>query len=215
MNNTIAIKNNEDNGLYHNITFTEECHNYEILDDARRHYSQVVSGSWICDDFSSSNKNNWKGSNFYRIMEPAGTQIREGCVAGQNACGAYGQGYITSGNHPTFPNQRTKMTVCFKNGAVCPPSSCYHEVEIEAIHCGSYYIYYLLDLDYCALAYCSETKEMNTTYSTPLDVIEESISNLNEAIQNNNASMYLLDRFLLQISSPQKMSFQDCFYKTL
>ena len=210
MNNTIAIKNNEDNGLYHNITFTEECHNYEILDDARRHHSQDVSGSYICDDFSHSNKNNWKGSNFYRIMDPAGTQIREGCVAGDDACGAYGQGYITSGTHPTLPNQRAKMTVSFKNGAVCPPSSYWREVEIEAIHCGSYYIYYLLDLPGCSYAYCSETKEMNTAYS-----IEESISNLNEAIQKNNASMYLLDRFLLQISSPQKISFQDCFYKTL
>ena len=92
-------------------------------------------------------------------MEPAGTQIREGCVAGQDACGALGQGYITSGNHPTSPNQRTKMTVGFKNGAVCPPSSFWREVEIEAIHCGSYYIYYLLDLPACSYAYCSETKE--------------------------------------------------------
>ena len=156
MNNTIAIKNNEDNGLYHNITFTEECHNYEILDDARRHYSQVVSGSWICDDFSSSNKNNWKGSNFYRIMEPAGTQIREGCVAGDNACGTYGQGYITSGTHPTMVTERSTLTVCFKNGAVCPPSTCYKSIDIEVINCGSYYVYDLLSTDACAYAYCSE-----------------------------------------------------------
>ena len=55
-----------------------------------------------------------------------------------------------------FPCTKEKLTVCFKNGAVCPPSSCYYEVEIEAINCGSYYVYDLPNIDNCAFAYCTE-----------------------------------------------------------
>ena len=134
-----------------------ECLNYEILNDARRHYTKDISGKSLCDDVNNSAyKNNWKGRNFYRVMAPAGTKIKEGCVAGESACGAYGQGYITVGTHPTLLNQRAKMKVCFKNGSVCPPSSCRHEVEIEAINCGSYYVYDLPDLPFCYYAYCTE-----------------------------------------------------------
>ena len=87
---------------------------------------------------------------------PAGTKIKEGCVAGEIACGTGRQGYIRVGTHPTRLNQRVKMTVCFKGGSVCPPSSCAHEVEIEAINCGSYYVYDLPNIDDCAYAYCTE-----------------------------------------------------------
>ena len=146
---TMAIKNITD--------LVAECLNYEILNDARRHYTKDASGKELCDNVSSDEyKNNWKGRNFYRVMAPAGTKIKEGCVAGTNACGTNAQGYITVGTHPTLLNQRVKMTVCFKYGSVCPPSSCQREVEIEAINCGSYYVYDLPNINVCALAYCTE-----------------------------------------------------------
>ena len=136
-----------------------ECTNYEVLDDARRHYSQDVSGLFLDDDVSELNhKNNWKGNNTYRIMAPAGTQIKEGCVAGEDACGGYGQGYITAGTHPTLENERAKLTVSFKDGAVCPPASFYREVEIDVINCGTYYVYDLPDILNCAgcsYVYCA------------------------------------------------------------
>ena len=139
------------------VAVPAECTNYEVLDDARRHYSQDVVQPYLDDDVANSaNKNNWKGTNFYRIMAPAGTQIKEGCVAGENACGTLGQGYITAGTHPAVENERAKLTVSFKNGAVCPPASFHREVEIEAINCGTYYVYDLKDITgggsyvYCA-----------------------------------------------------------------
>ena len=79
-------------------------------------------------------------------MGAAGTKIKEGCVANRNACGAYVQGYINNGTHPTFPYQRSKLTVCVKLGNVCPPSWCYWTLEIEAINCGSYFVYDLPDV---------------------------------------------------------------------
>ena len=74
----------------------------------------------------------------------------------RNAGGTYGQGYITSGTHPTMVTERSTLTVCFKNGTVCPPSTCYKSIDIEVINCGSYYVHSLLSTDACAYAYCSE-----------------------------------------------------------
>ena len=133
-----------------------ECLNYEILNDPRRHYTKDKSGKYLCDNVNHPYKNNWKGRNFYRVMAPAGSKIKGGCVAGTSACGTYGQGYITYGTHPTLLNQRAKMTVCFKYGGVCPQSFCHREVEIEAINCGSYYVYDLPNLAHCPYAYCTE-----------------------------------------------------------
>ena len=89
-------------------------------------------------------------------MGPAGTRIKEGCVAGDLACGTFGQGYISNGTHPSILNQRATLTVCFKNGSVCPPSSCSISKDIEVINCGSYFVYDLLSVGNCAFAYCSE-----------------------------------------------------------
>jgi len=159
--NTMAIKNNSEtiesivSELFKPI-LVAECLNYEVLNDARRHYTKDVSGNYLSDNVNCGSKNNWKGRNFYRVMAPAGTKIKEGCVAGTIACGSDRQGYISVGTHPMFPNQWSKMTVCFKNGGVCPPSSCVLEVEIEAINCGSYYVYDLPNIPGCTYAYCTE-----------------------------------------------------------
>ena len=159
----MAIKNNSETIKSNHPDPVAECFNYEVLNDARRHYTKDISGKWLCDNTnttewgSAADKNkNWKGRNFYRVMAPAGTKIKEGCVAGTSACGTYGQGYITVGTHPTRLNQRAKMTVCFKYGGVCPQSFCHREVEIEAINCGSYYVYDLPNLAHCPYAYCTE-----------------------------------------------------------
>ena len=142
--------------IFQSVTLDAVCTNYEVLDDARRQYSHIEIVNYLDDDLSEV-ANNWKGRNFYRIMDPAGTKIKEGCVTDENACGSKGQGYITAGTHPALHNQREKLTVCFKDGAVCPPSSCYREVEIEAINCGTYYVYDLLDIECagCFYAYCA------------------------------------------------------------
>ena len=154
--NTMAIKNNSETIKSNHPDPVAECLNYEVLNDARRHYTKDVSGNYLSDNVNCGSKNNWKGRNFYRVMAPAGTKIKEGCVAGTYACGTNQQGYISVGTHPTRLNQRVKMTVCFKYGSVCPPSSCYHEVEIEAINCGSYYVYDLPNTPACPYAYCTE-----------------------------------------------------------
>ena len=158
-----VVKNTGYIASKHPDLLVSECLNYEVLNDARRHYTKVKNGKWLCDNTNTANwgsaadKNkNWKGRNFYRVMAPAGTKIKEGCVAGEDACGTQRQGYISVGTHPTLLNQRVKMTVCFKYGSVCPPSSCYHEVEIEAINCGSYYVYDLPNTPACPYAYCTE-----------------------------------------------------------
>ena len=154
----MAIKNNSETIESIKPILVAECLNYEVLNDARRHYTKDVSGKPLCDNVNSDyyENKNWKGRNFYRVMAPAGTKIKEGCVAGYGACGTYGQGYIKVGTHPTLLNQRVKMTVCFKGGSVCPPSSCAREVEIKAINCGSYYVYDLPNIDNCRFAYCTE-----------------------------------------------------------
>ena len=132
---------------------------YEILNDARRHYTQEVSGISLCDNVNDSyKKNNWKGTNTYRIFGPAGAKLKEGCVTGAYNCGSYQQGYISAGIHPTIPGQRENMTVCYKTGATCLPDNpgiCKETIEILAIHCGSYFVYNLLDFSNC-FAYCTE-----------------------------------------------------------
>ena len=138
---------------YKNITsvLSEECLNYEVLDGARRHYKQDTT-NFLCDNVNYQYKSkNWKGRNFYRIMNPAGTKIKEGCVAGTKACGTVpvGTAYLT------IPNQHVKMTVCFRYGYGCP-TICEREVEIVAINCGSYFVYDLSNMPYCYAVYCTE-----------------------------------------------------------
>ena len=141
------------------------CSNYEVLNDARRHYTQDVDkthkrhklgGNYLCDSDNAGRwKNDWKGRNFYRIMGPAGTRIKEGCVTGNYACGTLQQGYISSGTHPTLLNQRATLTVCFKTWTIC--SHCNSgSIDIEVINCGSYFVYDLPSIDKCAYAYCTE-----------------------------------------------------------
>ena len=155
--NTMAKKNNSETIKSNHPDLVAECLNYEVLNDARRHYTKEAGRNTICDNVNNDRyKNNWKGRNFYRVMAPAGTKIKEGCVAGTYACGTDQQGYIKVGTHPALLNKRAKMTVCFKYGGVCPQSFCHREVEIEAINCGSYYVYDLPNLSHCPYAYCTE-----------------------------------------------------------
>ena len=137
------------------------CTNYEVLDDARRHYTQDVNykihGTYLCDSDTAPSrwKHDWKGRNFYRIMGPAGTRIKEGCVTGHDACGTNEQGYISNGTHPTLLNQRATLTICFKTANICSHCSS-KSIDIEVINCGSYFVYDLISIDKCAHAYCTE-----------------------------------------------------------
>ena len=78
-------------------------------------------------------------------MGPAGTRIREECVAGNDACGILQQGYISSGTHPTLLNQRATLTVCFKTAdSRSFKTNCQHcnwDENVEVINCGSYFVY--------------------------------------------------------------------------
>ena len=144
------------------------CTNYEVLDDARRHYTKSKTRRKVlCDSDTAPSrwKNNWKGRNFYRIMGPAGTRIKEGCVASNDACGTNMQGFISSGTHPALLNQRATLTVCFtKNfrgqnlghNRICHYCNEERNIDIEVINCGSYFVYDLPSIDRCAYAYCTE-----------------------------------------------------------
>ena len=138
----------------------EECKKYEVLNDARRKSTNDVFQN-ICDHSRRSCSNtDWKGPNWYRFEEPAGTQIPEEIVPWRS-CGTYVAGYISKGTHPKTLGEVVNAEVCFSlagyNGRSKTVESCFTKNSIKIRNCGSYFLYDLPDYPsgghgaYCAV----------------------------------------------------------------
>ena len=123
---------------------------YQILNDAKRNVGyKTVGSAWKCDkDGYGSESPDWKGTSWYRMMEPAGTQIPEYAVTNQY-CGTSTTGSLKGAHHPTETGVAVDRKVCF--------GSCSNSWarNIKIMKCASYFLYYLPDVVHCNLRYCA------------------------------------------------------------
>ena len=92
----------------------------------------------------------WHGSNWYRVISPAGSRITDTYVERHHCNTSYG-GWI-NGTHPTVLDEIVDRTVCFSSSY----EDCHRPKEIQIRNCGEYYLYYLQETSMCDHRYCSE-----------------------------------------------------------
>ena len=127
------------------------CDQYQVLDSPTRKTSyKTPSGQWKCDKVGFGNTHqDWKGHNWYRFMEPAGTQMPESPPR-YGHCGTAANGWI-EGTHPVNVGELKTAYVCF----VWSNTNCGRKEVIQIRHCGKYFLYNLPDIRYCTYGYCS------------------------------------------------------------
>ena len=92
----------------------------------------------------------WKGAGYYRMMEPAGTQLPE-YAPGDYHCGTLYPGWL-NGSHPDRSGEEVEMTVCV-DGDRGNERDCYRKIDIKVTNCKGYYVYFLPELGSLA-RYC-------------------------------------------------------------
>ena len=118
-------------------------------------------GSAIGDEsrrYCGRNKSpSWKGARWYRFMAPAGTRIPEKLPSYSSdfdgVCATYHPGWL-NGHHPKKAGEVVNRTVCFKSSGSGNCGGGRMSVRIR--NCGSYFVYYLVNVPGCYRRYCAE-----------------------------------------------------------
>ena len=137
-------------------TLPVQCKNYNVLDSAARHFqttSQTPCQGDACCDKSGHSKINsdWKGNGWYRVTGAAGFKLIESPVKARK-CGTQHTTWL-DGGHPTPIEGEVSRTVYFTDGS----NPKLYPQSVKVINCNNeYFVYYLLDVSACYLAYCTE-----------------------------------------------------------
>ena len=125
---------------------------YEVLDDETRNkdFSNPYCVNQNREDCDVGNWGDWKGPNWYKIEDKAGTRIADTLVE-KCHCNTDATGYII-GTHPTRVGETVERTVCFNWGN----NPCWSYNTIQIRNCGNYYLYYLEDVALCNSRYCTQ-----------------------------------------------------------
>ena len=127
-----------------------ECNDYLVLDDSTRNVHHG-NEEYYCD-WANTTSPDWQGSNWYRMMPPAGVVITETSLEMYH-CGTSFPGWIR-GTHPTDEGEQVDVEACFSadygNG-----DDCYYTQNIKITNCGEYYVYFLPESPRCATRYCA------------------------------------------------------------
>ena len=108
-------------------------------------------GPGVCDSNRDDHVSpDWKGTSWYRIDGLAGTKIPEDIVDAFH-CNTDATGWL-NGTHPTTVGETVNRTICFN----LLDDPCWKHIEIQVKLCEGFYLYYLEDLQYCSLRYCSQ-----------------------------------------------------------
>merc|ERR1712154_651240 len=101
------IKDIADESLF--ALLPPECNEYLELNDTSRNTEQP---SFLnCDDIDDIfHSPDWAGTNWYRMTEPAGTQMPESSP-GYQSCGTYYPGWVQD-THPEVAEQSKEVKIC-------------------------------------------------------------------------------------------------------
>ena len=130
----------------------QQCQSYEILDEADRNIKSGIENGYYCDDDTRSDidHGDYKGSGWYRMMNPAGTKIPE-VAPPLGQCGTNAPGWL-NGAHPDGLGQTVSREVCFNYFG----NKCWTKTTIKVINCGGFYVYELPRTSICPHRYCAE-----------------------------------------------------------
>ena len=112
------------------------------------------NGNWICnfdEEGYSFTSAQWKGEGYYRMMEPAGTQLSE-YAPGWGHCGTGATGWL-NGSHPEMSGEEVDRKVCI-DADRGNKRDCYFGRDIKITNCKGYYVYFLPELDFGYARYC-------------------------------------------------------------
>merc|ERR1711936_1533033 len=106
-----------------------QCFNYQELNSPtwKSSYNQTTS---FGDD--SSNKRDWRGTQWYRVTGGAGTKLAE-TKSGEGHCGTRYTGWLVGG-HPSVGQGEVSRKIDFDP---------HGDMNAKIINCGSYYVYHL------------------------------------------------------------------------
>ena len=136
---------------------------YKLLDDASRNVENANQDKVYCDSVSAGSQSpDWEGSAWYRMVEPAGTQLPE-YVVDKNRCGTHASGWLNS-SHPSEMGVAVDSTVCYHWGS----NPCAWSSDIQIMKCDSYFLYYLPNTDVCSLRYCADSESSGKNIKTML-----------------------------------------------
>ena len=130
----------------------DQCISYKVLNNPKRKSThKSIRDENTCDKVGKGNTSSgWKGKNWYRFEEPAGTQIPETKVP-YSHCGSLHGGWIMNGSHPKTSGTTVDAEVCFSKII----SGCASTISIKIHNCGSYYVYHLDDTPAKYSGYCA------------------------------------------------------------
>jgi len=124
---------------------------YMIMDDSTRNVDYNDPNTNYCDWDGSSHSPDWSTAGWYRMMQPAGTQLPE-VSPGYQHCGTQAPGWLNSTSHSPILGNQVVGKVCFDYGS---SGICYRSTMIDIRSCGGYYIYNFPAVQGCNLRYCS------------------------------------------------------------
>ena len=91
------------------------CDNYQTLNDPKRKVSFISSDrqnkqrTWTCDSSGHPEASpDWKGTNWYRFVSPAGTKVAERPPKSYGACNTGAPGWITGMNCEFLIDKNTR-----------------------------------------------------------------------------------------------------------
>ena len=119
------------------------CFNKNYLVYHNENIFLVERGQYVSPD--------WKGCGWYKIVQPAGTKLSEVPVD-HGYCGTAFPGWL-NGTHPTNQGDIVNTRVCYFN---TNEDNCFRHNQIQIIHCGDYFLYYLENAPSCNLRYCTQ-----------------------------------------------------------
>merc|ERR1712004_782612 len=106
-----------------------QCFNYQELNSPTRKSSYTQTTSFGDD---SSNKRDWRGTQWYRVTGGAGTKLAE-TKSAEGHCGTRYTGWLVGG-HPSVGQGEVSRKIDFDP---------HGDMNAKIINCGSYYVYHL------------------------------------------------------------------------
>nr|XP_058946979.1 fibrillin-3-like [Pocillopora verrucosa] len=121
---------------------SQECSNYEVIDDSTRSRGYQTSSS-KCDDTMETK--------WYRFQGASGDAMPLSCVP-KNRCGTRAPGWLHE-THPTVAHGIVSAKVCYHWGDNC----CHWSNTIRVRNCDGFFVYELNKSPGCNLRYCGNS----------------------------------------------------------
>ena len=124
------------------VPLPAQCSSYTVYADSTR--LTTYTSSSVCDSGVFGTSGVW-----VRFQSPGGTLIPSSAPS-TSTCGTDAPGWY-NGPYPSSLGSTTLGTVCYNwSGATCNWSN-----QISITHCGSYFVFLLVDPPVCNLRYCN------------------------------------------------------------